>query len=226
MILMKEKLCKHAPLVLLLTGLFLWFTAFSTDRFYHDNASIWIPFVIIQLMISIVCGTFIRTLYRQVHMDALTGLRNRKYFFAKLSDIKTKTPVSLILIDIDNFKGINDIHGHMVGDHVLHQFGEILRNSTRKNDVVARWGGEEFAVILFRTETEEAFNIAHRIRSVVEDCVFSYEDITCKITVSIGIASIKEGKDVGIEQFVRVADEALYRAKEKKNSIVMDSDCR
>ncbi|MBA1336309.1 MAG: hypothetical protein HPY66_2744 [Firmicutes bacterium] len=226
MILMKEKLYKHAPLVLLLAGLLLWFAALSIDRFYHKQVLVWMPFVIIQLIVSTACGILIRTLYQQVHMDALTGLRNRKYFFAKLSEIKTKTPVSLILIDIDNFKGINDTYGHMVGDHVLHQFGEILQNSTRKNDIIARWGGEEFAVILFHTDTEEAFNIADRIRTVVEDHVFSCETITCKITISIGIASIEEGKDVGTEQFIRVADEALYRAKEKKNYIVIDADCR
>jgi len=225
-ILMKEKLYKHAPLVLLLAGLLLWFAALSIDRFYHKQVLVWMPFVIIQLIVSTACGILIRTLYQQVHMDALTGLRNRKYFFAKLSEIKTKTPVSLILIDIDNFKGINDTYGHMVGDHVLHQFGEILQNSTRKNDIIARWGGEEFAVILFHTDTEEAFNIADRIRTVVEDHVFSCETITCKITISIGIASIEEGKDVGTEQFIRVADEALYRAKEKKNYIVIDADCR
>ncbi|MDI6706097.1 MAG: GGDEF domain-containing protein [Bacillota bacterium] len=223
---MKEKLYKHAPLVLLLAGLLLWFAALSIDRFYHKQVLVWMPFVIIQLIVSTACGILIRTLYQQVHMDALTGLRNRKYFFAKLSEIKTKTPVSLILIDIDNFKGINDTYGHMVGDHVLHQFGEILQNSTRKNDIIARWGGEEFAVILFHTDTEEAFNIADRIRTVVEDHVFSCETITCKITISIGIASIEEGKDVGTEQFIRVADEALYRAKEKKNYIVIDADCR
>ncbi|MDK2821523.1 MAG: diguanylate cyclase [Clostridia bacterium] len=77
------------------------------------------PFTIIQIVISTICGILIKKLHQQVHTDTLTGLRNRKYFYTKLSELKTKSPVSLMLIDVDNFKGINDTYGHIAGDQVL-----------------------------------------------------------------------------------------------------------
>ncbi|QNB46507.1 diguanylate cyclase [Thermanaerosceptrum fracticalcis] len=219
---MKEKMYKYAPVILLSGGLILWLIAFLIDRHYNHNQglAVWMPFVIIQVVISTICGIFIKKLHQQVHTDSLTGLRNRKYFYTKLSELKSKAPVSLILIDIDDFKSINDTYGHIAGDQVLQQFADILQSNTRKNDIIARWGGEEFMVILPQTDVKEAFKIANRIRTIVENHLFSYENITCKITVSIGITSIKEGADIGTEQFIKTADAALYRAKEKKNFIV------
>ncbi|MBZ4654633.1 MAG: diguanylate cyclase [Peptococcaceae bacterium] len=219
---MKEKMYKYAPVILLSGGLILWLIAFLIDRYYNHNQGlvVWMPFVIIQVVISTICGILIKKLHQQVHTDSLTGLRNRKYFYTKLSELKSKAPVSLILIDIDNFKSINDTYGHIAGDQVLQQFADILQSNTRKNDIIARWGGEEFTVILPQTDVKEAFKIANRIRTIVENHLFSYENITCKITVSIGIASTKEGADIGTEQFIKTADAALYRAKEKKNFIV------
>lgn len=217
---MKEKMYKYAPAILLSGGLILWLITLLLNRHYnHNQGLVWMPFVI-QMVISTICGILIKKLYQQAHTDTLTGLRNRKYFYTKLSEIKTKAPVSLILIDIDNFKSINDTYGHMAGDQVLQQFAEILQSNTRKNDVIARWGGEEFAIILLQTNIKEAYKIADRIRTIIENHLFSYERITCKITVSIGIASAKEGADVGTEQFIKIADEALYKAKKKKNFIV------
>jgi len=218
---MKEKMYKYAPAVLLSGGLILWLVTFLTDKYYnHNQGLVWVPFVIIQMVISTICGIVIKKLHLQVHTDMLTGLRNRKYFYAKLSELKSKAPVSLILIDIDNFKSINDTYGHIAGDLVLQQFAGILQSNTRKNDVIARWGGEEFAVILPQTNAKEAFKIADRIRRIVENHLFSYETIICKITVSAGITSTKEAADIGIEQFIKIADGALYKAKEKKNFIV------
>jgi diguanylate cyclase (GGDEF)-like protein len=216
---------KYAPVILLSGGLILLLITFLIDRHYNNNQGlVWMPFVIIQIVISIICGILIKKLYRQVHTDVLTGLCNRKYFYKKLSELQNKAPVSLILIDLDNFKNINDTYGHITGDQVLQQFAEILQSNTRRNDVIARWGGEEFAVILPQTDTNEAFKIADRIRMIVDNYIFSYDNITCKITVSIGIAATKEGAFAGTEQFIRIADEALYRAKDKKNYIITVTD--
>jgi diguanylate cyclase (GGDEF)-like protein len=217
----KEKMYKYAPAILLSGGLILWLITLLIDRHYnHNQGLVWMTFVIIQVLISTICGILIKKLYRRAHTDVLTGLRNREYFYTKLSEQQNKAPVSLILLDLDNFKKVNDTYGHIAGDQVLKQFAEILRGNTRRNDIIARWGGEEFALILPQTDTEEAFKIADRIRMIVENHIFSYDNITCKITVSIGIASTKEGVDVGTDQFIRIADEALYRAKEKRNYIM------
>jgi len=219
--LIKEKIYKNAPAIFLSGGVILWFITFLIDRYYNQNQIlVWMPFVIIQILTSTICGILLKKMYGQVHTDVLTGLCNRKFFYKKLSELQSKAPVSLILIDLDNFKNINDTYGHIAGDHVLQQFAEILRSDTRKNDTIARWGGEEFAVILPQTDTKEAFIIADRIRMNVENHIFSYDGITCKITVSIGIAVTKEGVNADAEQFIRIADEALYRAKEKKNYVI------
>lgn len=140
---------KYAPLVLLSGGFVLWSGAFLVERHYsHHQSLVWVPFIIIQMITSAVCGVLIKKLYWMAHVDMLTGLCNRRYFYERISELKDSTPVSLVLIDVDNFKSINDTYGHNVGDRVLQQFAEILRSNTRNSDIVARWGGEEFAVIL------------------------------------------------------------------------------
>lgn len=212
---------KYAPLVLLSGGFVLWSGAFLVERHYsHHQSLVWVPFIIIQMITSAVCGVLIKKLYWMAHVDMLTGLCNRRYFYERISELKDSTPVSLVLIDVDNFKSINDTYGHNVGDRVLQQFAEILRSNTRNSDIVARWGGEEFAVILPQTDVEKAYKIADRIRMIVEDHVFSYGTVTCKFTVSMGIASTKDAAGVDVEQLIKMADEALYRAKERKNYVI------
>jgi diguanylate cyclase (GGDEF)-like protein len=180
------------------------------------------PFVIIQMIVSAICGIMIKKFYQQAQTDILTGLCNRRYFHEELSGLKTKAPVSLILIDVDNFKSINDTYGHITGDQILRQFADILKKDTRGNDIITRWGGEEFAVILPQTDVKEAFKIADRIRGKVEEHIFSHEKIICNITVSVGIASTKNEADiVDTEQLFKIADEALYKAKEKKNFVTV-----
>lgn len=213
---------KHAPIILVSGGLILWLITFLIDRHCNYNHGLaWMPFVIIQMIVSAICGIMIKKFYQQAQTDMLTGLCSRRYFYEKLSGLKTKAPVSLILIDIDNFKSINDTYGHITGDQILRQFADILQNDTRGNDMIARWGGEEFAVILPQTDVKEAFKIADRIRRKVEEHIFSYEKIICNITVSVGIASIKEEADIDIEQFFKIADKALYKAKKKKNFVTV-----
>ncbi len=222
MIWVKKSMYKHAPVILVSGGLILWLITFLMDRYYHHNHDlVWMPFVIIQMIVSAICGIMIKKFYQQAQTDMLTGLCNRRYFHEKLSGLKTKTPVSLILIDIDNFKSINDTYGHITGDQILRQFADILQNNTRGNDVITRWGGEEFAVILPQTDVKEAFKIADRIRKKAEEHIFFYEKIICSITVSVGIASTKNKEDIDIEQFFKIADKALYKAKEKKNFIIV-----
>lgn len=222
MIWVKRSIFKHAPVILVSGGLILWLITFSIDRYYNYNHGlVWMPFLIIQMIVSTICGIMIKKFYQQAQTDMLTGLCNRRYFHEKLSGLKTKAPVSLILIDVDNFKSINDTYGHITGDQILRQFAGILQNNTRVDDVITRWGGEEFAVILPQTDVEEAFIIADRIRRKIEEHIFSYEEIICNITVSVGIASTKNEADIETEQLFKTADKALYKAKEKKNFVII-----
>lgn len=199
----------------------MWLVTFGVDRHYNQSqVLVWIPFVIIKMVSCYICGVTIMKLYQQAHTDALTGLGNRKFFNAKLTELKRKGPVSLLLIDLDNFKKVNDTYGHMTGDHVLRELAAIFQSGTRKNDVIARWGGEEFAVILPQTNAGEAVKIAERIRTMVENRLFTHDKNTCRVTVSVGIASTDEGVCFRAEQFLRAADEALCKAKKKKNYVI------
>jgi len=218
---MKEKMYRFAPAILFSGSLILCISIFFIVKYANINLKhpIHIAFITCQVITSLICGISIRKLHDQVYIDTLTGLCNRKFFNEKLYKMKTTGPISLILLDLDDFKNINDTYGHLMGDSVLQQFSEILKVITRKKDIIARWGGEEFAIILPGTSIEDACKIGNKIRLNVEKFIFEYENVTCNITVSIGIASTNTKTNIGIEQFLKVTDEALYRAKEKKNYI-------
>lgn len=151
--------------------------------------------------------------------DALTGLNNRRYFDRLLEDSISLTkrygrPVSLLMIDIDHFKKVNDQYGHPVGDAVLVELGQRLTDQARINDRVCRYGGEEFSVLLPETDAKSALEIARRICRVMENEVWDVsKNIQIGITVSIGVASLPS--DVNTSQkLVTAADKALYAAKQ------------
>ncbi|MBM7583126.1 diguanylate cyclase (GGDEF)-like protein [Caldicoprobacter guelmensis] len=212
-----------AFIVLILADLSLWFIIPLMDKGYILNYSlIWIFVVVIQVTGKAFFGVWVYKLYKEAYTDILTGLYNRRYFYKRLPNAIMKIPFSLLLIDIDNFKSVNDAYGHVVGDFVLQQFADILRSRARKDDIIARWGGEEFVMALPQTGVDEAFRIADVIRRAVEEHCFCYEGVTCNITVSIGIASIDGKANIDdIEQFFVTADKALYKAKEKRNCITV-----
>ncbi len=143
--------------------------------------------------------------------DDLTGLYNHRHFFktleAELTRLKRqKTSLSLLMFDLDNFKKYNDLYGHLEGDKVLKNMGDIVKHSIRYNvDSGYRYGGDEFAVLLIGASLEQALAIAERIRSSIEQA--KYENIT----VSIGLSEYRD--DFDIEGFVKSADDAMYNAK-------------
>jgi len=143
--------------------------------------------------------------------DDLTGLYNHRHFFKTLESELTrmkrqKTSLSLLMLDVDNFKRYNDSHGHVEGDRVLKKIGEIIKHSIRHNvDSGYRYGGDEFASLLIGASLEQALTIAERIRLTIEEAGF--EDIT----VSVGLAEFQDGFD--LERFVKSADDAMYVAK-------------
>jgi diguanylate cyclase (GGDEF)-like protein len=173
---------------------------------------------ITQLAIIPICGILIRNLYNKSNLDDLTGQFNRRYFNNKLKDElnkinKNKSNLSLIFVDIDDFKKVNDKYGHNVGDEVLQKISVLLNQNLRRFDTLARWGGEEFAIILPGTTVEEAKIICERLRGVIENYDFSL-----KISISIG-ASVAS-KYINPLNLVSIADKAMYKAKEKKNCVV------
>ncbi|OGW41114.1 MAG: hypothetical protein A2Y97_12455 [Nitrospirae bacterium RBG_13_39_12] len=158
--------------------------------------------------------------------DGLTGLFNHRHFQERLSQEfdrlgRFSEPLSLLIIDIDNFKGINDTYGHPVGDSVLKGVAGIIEKTVRNIDVSARYGGEEFAVILLGTDSRGAFKMAERLRKAVMNTAFSEEKHAIKVTVSTGISAYPYGIK-NKEELIERADKALYRAKKSgKNCSVL-----
>lgn len=155
----------------------------------------------------------------QALIDELTGVFNRRYLEvhlgAKLGEAKRyHQPFSFILFDLDHFKKINDTLGHPFGDLVLHETARLVRNQMRREDVLTRYGGEEFAIFLPHTDLEGAVILAERIRRAVADHLFIQGEKQAKITVSLGVASYPDNDFNNAEELVACADRRLYRAKE------------
>jgi len=173
---------------------------------------LWLDYIISKLPLK----TLARQLKKykgRIYRDALTGLLNRRAFGLVLHELaKQKKPFSLILFDIDDFKKINDTYGHMFGDRVLKFLAGLVKQHLRKGDLAFRWGGEEFAIIVFGNR-DTAYKIAERLRKAAE----ASELDGMRFTVSFGVG---EYKGEPIKEFLKKVDEALYRAKKKgKNRV-------
>lgn len=168
-------------------------------------------------------NTINRALEIKANTDSLTGLYNHKYIFNRVNEeiernrrYSTKT-FSIIMFDIDHFKKINDIHGHLKGDDVLISCAGLIVNNLRTIDISGRYGGEEFVVILPETELESCFIVADRIRAAISKYNFKLPD---KITISGGVAEYNGSSTV--EELIKEADEKLYRAKKNgRNQVVL-----
>lgn len=160
-------------------------------------------------------------------IDGLTSLYLRRYMIKKLQEetiraYRYNTFYSLIMIDIDFFKKINDTYGHLVGDNVLASLSKLFKDFIGGKGLISRWGGEEFLILLPYTNKKEATEIAEKLRKEVEENEFYFGDNILNITISIGISSFPEdGSDY--YQLVNVADEMLYRAKQTGRNKVVSS---
>ncbi len=151
--------------------------------------------------------------------DGLTGVFNRRHFDSSLEaevsrNARYGTPVSLILVDVDHFKLVNDRHGHTVGDEVLREIAAVLKNVVRKADIVARYGGEELAVILTNTREAGAMILAERLRAAVERIAHKAREGTFTTTASFGVSALDEkAANMTTAELLIRADEALYSSK-------------
>ncbi len=166
------------------------------------------------------------TLRNQSIRDPLTGVFNRRYLeetlIRELPRAKRKNaPIGVMMLDIDHFKLFNDTHGHEAGDHVLRNLGDLLINKTRKEDIVCRYGGEEFSVIMPEADLQTTYERAELIRVAANELNLVYRQIPLgKVTVSIGVAMFPEHGATGAD-VIQTADKALYRAKaEGRNRVI------
>lgn len=158
--------------------------------------------------------------------DALTGLANRRHFFDSLNQhfqmlMCLGQPLSLLMLDIDHFKNVNDSYGHEIGDRVLHETADIIRDNIRNADVPARVGGEEYAVLLTDTESPEAISVAYRIKKAVAEHAFLAEDQRqFFVTISVGVCTLSRVPGCARNCLYTYADRALYFSKNHgRNSI-------
>jgi len=171
--------------------------------------------------------SFQRQMLESALRDGLTGAYNKRYFMDRLdSEIKFslrhKVNLALMFFDLDKFKSVNDIYGHMAGDKVLAVFAESVQKSIRNEDVFARYGGEEFAILTRAISRADVFQFADRIREDTANLIIESDGVYIPITVSIGISTIPEDGAETPEDFLKAADKMLYEAKRLgRNRVVM-----
>lgn len=168
-------------------------------------------------------GGYIRHLRRLAERDELTGVANRRPFERTLLHewrraVRYGRPLSLLFIDVDDFGAINKRFGHLMGDEALKAISRLLRQSTRNTDVVARWGGEEFVVLLPETDLGSALILAERIRAVVAQAAVVERDNSVSVTISTGVAGLP-GSATSAADLLRRAIAAEAGAKRQKNAV-------
>ena len=161
--------------------------------------------------------------------DPLTGLFNRRYIEQRMEEELSRlqrygAALSILLFDIDNFKAVNDTHGHAVGDKILKQVATTFVDSVRQVDLVARFGGEEFGILLPHTPKDEMIFVCERIRRVVEEMHFSEMPKAGSVTISLGALSVGASRRPRLEDVYPVADELLYEAKQSGRNRVISGD--
>ncbi len=196
--------------------------------------------IIVPLVVAPISSGFVVHTLFQIHelegvmrsmatFDMLTGLFTRPMFIASSTSahhtaMRNKTSLSLLSIDIDSFKKINDAFGHPAGDEVLKHFGDVIRQNTRRSDLSGRIGGEEFALILPDTDLAGSIYIANKIRLAAKTAVIHHGENAIRYTVSVGVAHTDHDANVKLEELMQISDQALYAAKNSGRDRVFVAD--
>ncbi len=188
-------------------------------RMLFINLSICLVITLLVVMLmNLSLARYQRRIEKLAATDTLTGMLNRQAFTILMSRLlaayeREPQPISVLLLDLDHFKQINDVHGHAVGDRMLCSVADQLQQALRKSDIAVRWGGEEFLVVLDSCDINEALQIAEKIRLRIEQQVFEVGALGVTLTVSIGVSEFSGTEPV--EQTISRADSGLYLAKSR-----------
>lgn len=190
---------------------------YVADVLLNADWLLWSIFAVVLAFFGLIIGKTLERLNSLTHIEPRTNLFNRRYFHILLEremerQKHTHAPLCVAMIDVDNFKKINDLNGHVFGDKVLRKISEIIKSNTRSIDILTRWGGDEFALVLPYTEAEDALKICERIRTSVEQA----GETLCHTTLSIGLVCVFD--TMTYEQLIVLADSAMYEAKKVKNA--------
>jgi len=198
----------------------------ATKVFYFNLFISLLFTAIFALIIVFILRKYHKRLENLADFDTLTQVPNRRNFNAKFSQAfslykRSKRPLTLLFLDIDDFKFINDEFGHQIGDDILVLTADVLTHSIRKTDLIARWGGEEFVIALIDTSVEEAHEIAQKIREALQNNKDMQKLINKSITASIGLTACSEFDN--IDTVISRADKAMYEAKQSgKNRVILE----
>ena len=172
---------------------------------------------------------FSRELYEAATKDPLTGLLNRQAFMDRSAGElvfarRNNTSVNIVMVDVDDFKHVNDTWGHQCGDLILREVARLLNDEMRDSDLLARYGGEEFLILMSGITFEDAKKRAEKLRSTIERHIFSWMDAVVPVTISLGLSS-RQGTDIAqISELIAVSDKRLYTAKGTgKNRVVSEN---
>jgi diguanylate cyclase (GGDEF)-like protein len=204
-----------------------YFKCDSADENYFNYDDLNILNIICDVASNVISNALMFTKVKEMAtVDNLTGLYLRRFFLERISEEMDKAreddiPLSLLMVDIDHFKKINDTEGHLAGDKVLSEIANLFKLSTREMDILARYGGEEFTILLPHTDIENAQILADRLRAGVEKLYIEYMGTVIKVTISIGVATIS--KDIyTADELINASDKALYKAKESgRNKVII-----
>lgn len=223
LIILRCWLYQHAGYVLFLTGIAYGIGAYYGEVYciYQwglDKAFLGVVFTVLLGLSGLAAGICIQRLYWTTDTDPLTNLGNRRYFYRRLANElalirKTRQPLVLAFIDVDDFKRVNDTRGHIAGDQVLMRISAIFKQNTGSVDSSVRWGGDEFILILPGATGEAAKNVIKRISRQI-----SADPLLHGVTISAGLVTVTG--EMNIEQILMQADQFLHNAKQVKNSIV------
>jgi diguanylate cyclase (GGDEF)-like protein len=211
----------------------------SLNGTYANNQRVYEPYFLregdkIQLgsmtVLKFACSNELETHYAQkmyetAHRDGLIGIFNRRYFDEQckshfLAAVRHQQALSLLVLDLDDFKKINDTYGHPVGDQILIEVANLIGKNIRSDDILARYGGEEFVVLCGHTNLLKASILGERIRHAVSHHVFLSATHHLHLTISIGLASLPDPEITTFEEFIAAADSALYKAKHRGRNCV------
>ncbi len=165
-------------------------------------------------------------IYRLTIVDALTGVHNKRYLLEFLErelarSTRYQRLVGMVMFDLDRFKAINDRLGHLAGDHTLRELVRRIRGLVRKDELLARYGGEEFGVVLPETTRDSALQTAERLRRLVAEQPFQFEEHPYAVTISLGVVTVQGTESLTPQDVIRQADEKLYQAKRAGRNCVV-----
>jgi diguanylate cyclase (GGDEF)-like protein len=183
----------------------------------------WFIAAVVLAVLGWLFGGHVRKLRRMAERDELTGVCNRRPFENLLNlewerATRYRRPLSLLFIDVDDFRTVNKLYGHLMGDEALKVVTRLIRQNIRKTDTLARWGGEEFVVLLPETDVDAAVVLAERIRSVIAQHTIRDNDWAIQVTISTGVSGLP-GKARSTRELLRLATAAEAAAKMQKNTV-------